>query len=103
MRPSETLHHPKPEPDDDTTKVVDNFGYVHLANAAEEEDDLYYRSGEDSDGDPNHAANPNSRAYNRELDPTDEPLLNGTGRVEPPDLDQVADLPPDSEKPASER
>ncbi len=102
MRPSETLHHPNDEPRDDTTPVIDNGGYTHLAGATEEEE-LYFESGEDSDGDPTNPANVNSRAYNPELDDRGEPLVDGTGRVRHTRLDQFADLQPDSEKPESER
>ncbi len=102
MRPSETLHNLTPEPRDDTTTVIDNGGYTHLA-AATEDDELYFESGEDADGDPTHPANVNSRAYNPELEDRDEPLVDGTGQVQHTRLDQIADLPPDSERPASER
>ena len=80
---------------DDVTQVADNGGYVHLQEALETEQDLYYQGGEDSDGDPNHPANVNSRAYNFELDPTDEPVIDPGGHVIPSDLDQVADIPRD--------
>lgn len=102
MRPSETLHSPSSEPLDDTTNVIDNGGYVHLREATEDEE-LYFENGEDADGNPTHPANVNSRAYNPELDDRDEPLVDGTGLIQQTRLDQIADLPPDSERPESER
>lgn len=102
MRPEETLHQPKDEARDDTTRVVENGGYIHLAGAAED-DELYFKNGEDSDGDPNNPANPNSRAYNPLLEDTDEPLVDGFGDIQQTSLDQFADIQPDSEKPFTEK
>lgn len=95
----ETLFHPSPEQPDDTSRVADNGGYAHLANALDEDFELFFKSGEDSDGDPNDPANLNSRGYNAELDDTDEPLDLHDGRIIPLTLDQVADIQPASERP----
>jgi len=102
MRPTETLHHPDPnEPRDDTTPVVENGGHIHLAPAAEEDAELFFERREDSDGDPNHPANPNSRAYNSDLEDRDEPLVDPNGDLKRTDIDQFPDIPSSDEIPES--
>jgi hypothetical protein len=96
----ETLFHPNPETADDATPIVENAGYAHLGEALEEDAELYFSGGEDSDGDPNDPANVNSRAYNPFLDPTDEPLDLHDGHVRPVTLDQIADVLSESERPS---
>ena len=83
----------------DTTRVVDNGGHTHLAGALEEDAELYFRNGEDADGDPQHSANVNSLAYNPFLDNNGEPIIDGSGKVVPTTLDEIADLLPESERP----
>lgn len=102
MRQSETLFHPTEEPREDTTPVVENGGYIHLAGAAAEDAELFFANGEDSDGNPDNPANPNSRAYNPQLGDLDEPMVDGVNGIQITELEQVADLQPESERPHPE-
>lgn len=103
MRPENNETPSRPDlraPLDDTTPVTENGGFIHLSGALQEDTELYFLNGEDSDGDPNDLANPNSRAYNPELESSDEPTnLKDGGHLHITSLDQIADLQPESERP----
>jgi hypothetical protein len=102
MRRTESEGPPTPrEPvSDDTTPVTENGGFIHLQGAVEDDSELYFRNGEDSDGDPEDLANPNSRGYNFELeDNSDVPIDLKDDHLHITGLDQIADLQPDSEIP----
>ncbi len=83
----------KLEAADDATRLADNGGHTHLRGAVDEFSELYFRNGEDSDGDPTDPANPNSAAYNRELTDSDEPMVDVDGHILSEDVDDTASVP----------